>query len=75
MPTCTGEILTGRLQDVVALWEQRFQGKGTSVVVVGHSMGGSVAVRAAATKVHCQQLDCAVLLNCMALLKTHALHM
>lgn len=39
------------LQDVLALWEERFSDEAAAVILVGHSMGGAVAARIAATQV------------------------
>ena len=42
------------MQDVIAVWKALFAEEKPPVVLVGHSMGGAIAVRTAATKVSVQ---------------------
>lgn len=44
------------MQDVVALWEQMLGDESPATVLVGHSMGGAIATRAAGTLVRLQPM-------------------
>lgn len=47
------------LQDAVAVWKTLYAEEKPPLVLVGHSMGGAIAVRTAATKVsHAKQRSC-----------------
>lgn len=39
------------LQDSVAVWAELYREEQPPIILVGHSMGGAVAVKCAATKV------------------------
>lgn len=40
------------LQDVIGVWKGVYGEEKPPIILVGHSMGGAIAVRAAATKVN-----------------------
>ena len=47
-------------QDAVAIWRRVLSVEQPPIVLVGHSMGGAVAVRCAASKVHAAMLHLVV---------------
>ena len=59
------------LQDAVAVWNDLFSSEAPPIVIVGHSMGGAVAVRCAASQVSKLLCICSFLISYLMLTAVH----